>query len=110
MNQTTSQDATQATFDSLGASLDLMARLTRHIAAQRDGLRAGARADWGHAGSAAATMKALREITDQAFSEGEYAHVACLACGGSYAAASDATGDHAAHRAYEQARLAIEAR
>ena len=35
---------------------------------------------WGHVGDIASTRKALQELSDRLFSEGEYAEVACLRC------------------------------
>lgn len=69
----------------------------------------GSAPDWGHVGTINAQVAALREIADQMFNEGEYAHAACLRCGGSYSSVDGDPDDHRAHAAYE-ARLQLAAR
>ena len=53
---------------------------------------------WGHVGDIAETRKALQEISDRLFSEGEYAEVACLRCPATFGTSADlATHHRAAH-------------
>lgn len=92
--------AAQQTFDATTQALADLARIAERLTAQRDALRGGQSAHWGDAGTASHTAAAIREIADQMFGEGEYAHVACLRCGGSYANGGD-PNDHRAHAAYE---------
>ena len=54
--------------------------------------------NWGHVGDIAETRKALQEITDRLFSEGEYAEVACLRCPATFGTSAELAAHHrAAH-------------
>lgn len=44
---------------------------------------------WGHVGDIASTRKALQELSDRLFSEGEYAEVACLRCPATFASSTE---------------------
>ena len=64
------------------AALALLARITEHLANHDDAPVEDPDTDinWGHVGDIAETRKALQEISDRLFCEGEYAEVACLRC------------------------------
>ena len=64
------------------AALALLARITEAIANHDDAPVEDPDTDitWGHVGDIAETRKALQELSDRLFSEGEYAEVACLRC------------------------------
>lgn len=85
------------------ASLQILDRLQAEL--RREAARPSSEIHWGDVGSANDIRRALKELSDQTFGEGEYAHTACLRCGGSYATGGDAN-DHAAHAAYEAALAA----
>jgi hypothetical protein len=62
------------------AALALLARITEHLANHDDAPVEDPDTDitWGHVGDIASTRKALQELSDRVFSEGEHAEVACL--------------------------------
>jgi hypothetical protein len=54
--------------------------------------------NWGHVGDIAETRKALRELADRLFNEGEHAEIACLRCPATFA--TDAEYRHHAFSAH----------
>ena len=82
------------------ATLALLARITDAIANHDDAPveDPDADIDWGHVGDIAETRKALQELSDRLFSEGDYAEVACLRCAATFATSAELAAHHrAAH-------------
>lgn len=98
------QTPSQAQKAHLHESLRILDRLQREM--RREATRPSDDINWGDVGSANDIRRALQALSDQVFSEGEYAHTACLRCGGSYATIGGDPNDHAAHAAYEAALAA----
>lgn len=73
------------------AALALLARITEALANHDDAPveDPDTDIDWGHVGDIAETRKALQEISDRLFSEGEYAEVACLRCPAKFGSSAD---------------------
>ena len=74
------------------AALALLARITEHLANHDDAPAEGLH--WGHVGDIASTRKALQEISDRLFSEGEYAEVACLRCPATFGTSTELDAHH----------------
>jgi hypothetical protein len=93
----TALDAYMAHHD---AALELLARITEHLANHDDAPVEDPDTDitWGHVGDIAETRKVLQELSDRLFSEGEYAEVACLRCPATFATSAELAAHHrAAH-------------
>jgi hypothetical protein len=73
------------------AALELLARITEHLANHDDAPveDPDTGITWGHVGDIAETRKVLQEISDRLFSEGEDAEVACLRCPATFATSAE---------------------
>ena len=98
MTTTDTRTALDAYMAHHAASVALLARISEAIANHDDAPVEDPDTDitWGHVGDIASTRKALQELSDRLFSEGEYAEVACLRCGAAFPATDMPTFD--AHR------------
>ena len=78
------------------AALALLARITEALANHDDAPFEGPDTDikWGHASDIAETRKALQEISDRLFTEGEYAEVACLRCPATFGSSAELASHH----------------
>lgn len=79
----TKRTAMDAYMEHHQASLALLARITEHLTNHDDAPADGIH--WGHVGDASETRRALQELADRLFNEGEHSQVACLRCPASFA-------------------------